>query len=72
MSNASKPPEGTPTPSTASLPSYQEWLDFFQATLRQELPLVNAPGFLADRTEKFLKAREVWRAELLAQRGSRP
>jgi len=48
----SKPPEGTPTPSTVSLPSFQEWYDFF----RETLPYVGDPRVRAD-----------WRAESMAQ-----
>ena len=62
---ASKPPEGTPTPSTVSLPSYQEWYDFFLQTLQH----VSDPRIRADfRAEALTRAT----CKFLAQRGSPP
>lgn len=54
----SKPPEETPTPSTVSLPSYQEWLDI----LEDALPIDLKDSHLRLMAEKM----ERW----LAQRGS--
>lgn len=61
--NPSKPPEETPTPSTVSLPSYQEWYDFF----RQTLPYVSDPRIMDHfKAEAWTRAVQ----KFLAQRGS--
>lgn len=54
-------PEETPTPSTVSLPSYQEWYDFFLPRLQGQYDeAVSQAEWLAAETIQFL-----------AQRGSR-
>ena len=66
MNNASKPPEETPTPSTASLPSYQEWYNFFVMKLTQLREVPNGyEGPMATVATELVM-------EFLAQRGSRP
>lgn len=62
----SKPPEGTPTPSTVSLPSYQEWYDFFvrKLTLLKEVP----SGY----EEPMAIVAAQLAMEFLEQRGSPP
>lgn len=60
----SKPPEGTPTPSTDSLPSYQEWCDFFKTTIPRQEGKRHDPAMIA-----WMAAEAV---EFLAQRGSPP
>jgi len=54
----SKPPEETATPSTVSLPSYQEWYDFFRSlTDGSVLFNIETNEELALRTMRFLAQR---------------
>lgn len=58
----SKPPEGTPTPSTVSLPSYQEWYLFY---------LQRCPPLDDDRAAvAWAKTWAEVTVQFLAQRGS--
>ena len=70
MSNASKPPEETPTPSTDSLPSYMEWCEFY----KKHLPVLYEHPRLGAREAALLMSPGMAKLtqEFLAQRGSRP
>ena len=56
----SKPPEGTPTPSTVSLPSYMEWCEFYATC--------TPPSLRADQVYPLVLKT----MQFLAQRGSPP
>lgn len=57
MSQESKPPEETPTPSTVSLPSYQEWCVFYTESLEADVLWPDEIERLSKLTMQFLAQR---------------